>query len=751
MTFKKQVLLILISVGLLPALAVTGVALFISSNSMTEMAYNQLSSLREAKKDAITEYLTGLEDEVYLLARSPQIQQDMQALDDAFNQARSDFDSIQHPIFSDIKNSTLSYYKQYFKPLLEATNQAESVPTMSSIVGNISDTGLLLQYGYMVDNPNDVGKKDALDSSTLGLQYDTEHKRIHPYLSEVQKQFGFYDLFLINTNGDVIYSVFKEVDFATSLGTGPYRDSGLAHAFEQAIKAPKSQRIFSDFSLYLPSYNTPAGFIAVPLINEKGERLGVLAVQFPIDKLNALMTQRAGLGETGETYLVGDDLRMRSDSYLDPTYHSVQASFQQKEGKQGLVDTQAVQRALQGETATDIVQDYNGNPVLSAFTPLKVNGLNWVLVAEMDEAEALASTKQLFEVILILIFVATVLVILTAFGVVRMVLNPLGAEPKEMQHIAERIANGDLTIKFDTKVRKQSVYGAMGLMSANLHDLVSQIRQSVLTQTATSQELAAISEETSINVQSQHMNTTQVAAAMHEMTMSVSEVSNNIQEVARATSDAQHRVSESVAAVLGAARDMHDVADELRRSQLIVSALNQSAADISVVIETIQGISDQTNLLALNAAIEAARAGESGRGFAVVADEVRGLAQSTQRETEQISAIIDALQRGAKEAQTVLDDNVKHAEQVSNQAKGTVDQLEEAMHFVDKVDGMTIQIASASEQQSSVVNDISKNVEAVSQASSQNEQAITEISQSSEQISQLSTALNDLVSRFKLQ
>ncbi|MGB0782035.1 MAG: methyl-accepting chemotaxis protein [Marinomonas sp.] len=749
MTFKKQVLLILILVGLLPALAVTGVALFISSNSMTEMAYNQLSSLRETKKDAVKEYLTGLEDEVYLLARSPQTQQDIQALDKAFTQAGRAIGSAQPPL-SEMKNTALTYYNQNLKPLLEANSKGMSVPSIASIVGGISDTGLLLQYGYMVNNPNKVGQKDALDSSTLGLDYDVAHKRIHPYFSEVQKQFGFYDLFLINPKGEIIYSVFKEVDFATSLVTGPYRNSGLAKAFEQAMKAPKGQRVFSDFSLYLPSYNVPAGFIAVPLIGGKGDRLGVLAVQFPIDKLNALMKQRTGLGETGETYLVGSDLRMRSDSYLDATHHSVQASFQENNGK-GLVDTQATQRALQGETATDIIQDYNGNPVLSAFTPLKLNGLNWVLIAEIDEAEALASTKQLMEIIVVLVVIATILVILVAFGVVRMVLNPLGAEPKTMQHIAERIANGDLTVEFDKTVNKQSVYGAMGLMSANLHDLVSQIRQSVHTQAATSQELAAISEETSVNVQHQHMNTAQVATAMHEMTVSVTEVSSNIQEVARATNDAKHRVGNSVTAVLGAARDMHDVADELRRSQLTVSALNKSATDISVVIETIQGISDQTNLLALNAAIEAARAGDTGRGFAVVADEVRGLAQSTQRETEQITAIIDALQRGAKEAQTVLDANVKHAERVSHQAKETVDQLEEAMHFVDKVDDMTVQIASASEQQSSVVSDIGENVEAVSQASSQNEQAISEISQSSEQIAQLSTALNDLVARFKLQ
>ncbi|NVK72199.1 MAG: methyl-accepting chemotaxis protein [Oceanospirillaceae bacterium] len=750
MTFKRKVLIILVLVGLLPALAVTGVALYISTQAMTEMTYNNLSSLREAKKGAVQDYLRSLVNEVYILGKSPQVQQDLQDINHVFHDVEKDKSRASFSDLMTLKSQLLSYYDTNFKPPLEENSQVQKAPSMSSIIGDMSETGIMLQYGYIVKNSHPVGKKDALISSDLGLSYDKVHKRIHPYFSEVQKQFGFYDVFLINQQGEVVYSVFKEADFATSLKTGPYRNSGLAKVFAQANQAGKDQHIFSDFSLYVPSYNTPAGFIAVPLFSAKGERLGVLAAQFPIDKLNALMAQRAGLGETGETYLVGSDLRMRSDSFLDPTRHSVQASFQDNTGK-GLVDTVAVRRALSGETGTDIIEDYNGHSVLSAFTPLSVMGLEWVLVAEMDTAEAMESRQEIVFVVVLLLIVATLLVILAAVVVVRMVTNPLGGEPTEMQHIAERIANGDLTIEFDDKVRQKSVYGAMRMMSANLHKLVSEIRHGIDTQTGTSQELAAISQTTNDNVQKQHTNTTMVAAAMEEMAVSVGEVAQNIQEVARATNDTKHRVGEGVNAVLEASKDIEEVAKALSSSQSTLDSLNQSAVDISVVIETIQSISDQTNLLALNAAIEAARAGESGRGFAVVADEVRQLAQSTQRETEQISAIIGALQQGAKTAQSVLGENVKYAETVSNTAKGTIAQLEEAMEFVNKVDEMAVQIASASEQQTSVVNDISKNVEAVSQVSVQNEQSIQKISKTSEEIAQLSVDLNELVTRFKLQ
>tara|TARA_R110001606_G_scaffold375989_1_gene534457 strand:- start:855 stop:3077 length:2223 start_codon:yes stop_codon:yes gene_type:complete len=737
MTFKKKILAILMVVGFLPVLVSSAVAVYFSSDALIKMTNNQLMSLRETKKLSISAYLDTLSDGLSLLAENPSVVRMLPILENTYQRLKA------IPVDANKLSELNRFYQTEFASRLPE-DERESFQS-NSLTSQLSPAAIALQYAYIASNPNPVGEKDKALSSDDIPAYDGFHQSIHPYLQKVQQEFGFYDVFLVSQTGDVIYTVFKEIDFGTSLKTGPFKNSGLAMAYQKAVESEGVT--FTDFSLYLPSYQAPAGFLSTPVYRD-GKRIGIVIAQFPIDALNQIMAQNLGLGATGETYLIGEDGKMRSDSILDPEAHSVLASFRYPD--RGSVDTKALTEGRQGISNTQLSQNYKGDSVLSSYGPFEYKDLKWILTAEMSEAEALASVNKLNYAFLVLAIIIGICVVFIALWVARSVLAPLGAEPKEMQKIAEKIAAGDLSLNFNDTGSSSSVYGAMRTMSNNLNQLIQQVKSSAVSQSASSQELAAISEQASANVQSQHASTTEIGNSMQQMAISVTDVARNIQDAAGAAEDAKQRVSNSQKELLTAVNDMTQVSDEVQRARVTVDTLNQRTEDISKVVATIQGISDQTNLLALNAAIEAARAGESGRGFAVVADEVRGLASSTQKETEQIAEIIRSLQTEASTAQKMLHSCVDYVQRVSGTASHTAQSLEEAVSYVDKVSNMMEQIASASEEQGVVANEISGNVEIVTKASSQNEKAIAEISKSSEEMAKLSANLEQIISRFKL-
>jgi len=212
--------------------------------------------------------------------------------------------------------------------------------------------------------------KETLDFSSLdALKISAENR--HNFFDKFIKTYGYYDFFIIDNTGDIFYTVTKEADYQTNLLTGAYNHSGLGTLYKKVSQS--SEFAMSDFSRYAPSNNEPAGFIALPFFSENGTPI-VIALQLSIDKINALMQQRAGMGDTGESYLVGSDLLMRSDSFLDPEGHSVIASFAGNVKNNG-VNTEAAQLAISGKTGNKIITDYNGNPVLSAYTYINVNGI----------------------------------------------------------------------------------------------------------------------------------------------------------------------------------------------------------------------------------------------------------------------------------------------------------------------------------------------------------------------------------------
>ena len=196
--------------------------------------------------------------------------------------------------------------------------------------------------------------------------YEGVYKKRLARLKAFYDIFGFYDVFLIDPAGNVVFSVAKEADWGTNLVTGPWKDTGLARVFLKG----KQGLAFEDFAWYEPS-KEPAAFLACPL-RKDGRLIGVAAFQVSLKHINQIMQERSGMGKTGETYLVGPDKLMRSDSFLDPTHHSVKASF--ADPAKGKVDNQAVREALAGNSGAAVVVDYRGEESLMAYCPVDVWG-----------------------------------------------------------------------------------------------------------------------------------------------------------------------------------------------------------------------------------------------------------------------------------------------------------------------------------------------------------------------------------------
>ncbi|WP_028303179.1 methyl-accepting chemotaxis protein [Oceanospirillum maris] len=747
MSLKTRLLALTCLTGIIPALLIGGLSLNTSSEALKVSNASQLESIREIKKSAVQRYLHSIENQVMAIAENPFVAVNAAQLSIAFTFVAGNLDDNE---LSRIRQQLKQSYQTGFMVELERQVSGEQPPLVESLVQPLSNEELVLQNTYIRNNPNPLGQKDKLIRADTGSRYDQIHGTVHPYLSKVRQQFEFYDIFLIDPDsGNIVYSVYKEIDFATSLNTGPYSHSGLARAYRAALKNKAGDTpVFIDFSQYLPSYMAPAAFVAQPVFDTNGRIVSVLAIQFPLARLNSIMNERTGMGESGETFLVGSDGLMRSDSALYPEAYSVATSFT-KPGM-GQVKTVAVERAKQGASGVDLVENFNGDMVLSAFSPLGFKGLDWLILAEIKQSEAFSSVDKQVAFIGSILAVSLLIIVAVALFITRSITRPLGGEPQEMAAIAHRVAHGDLTYSFTEQGHEDSVYASMREMSRQLHGVVGEIATAAHEQAAASGQLSQVAAATSQLIHHQHDSTSQVATAVQEMTASVGEVTGNTVSAANSSQHAKDELSHCVNDVGSAVQEMQNVVVSLNSTREKIEQLDQHAHDISQVVSTIREIADQTNLLALNAAIEAARAGEQGRGFAVVADEVRVLAQSTSRETAQISAIVETLQIMSDEALHVMGDSVTQAEQVSNRATLTVSRLEKVAQTVTDVNGMMLQVASASEEQNAVADDINQNVAKIHTLSNQTGTSIKEISSASDALARSAELLKKLTQQFRV-
>ncbi len=520
----------------------------------------------------------------------------------------------------DLKKSQISTYFDMLAKNLSTVTENRHIHTMlDELVALHTKHKVGANENYFITGHDDVKKVYA--------QYD-------PYFKKFMQENELYDLFVVCAkHGHVMYTGAKESDLGENIKIGSLRSSGLGEAWKEAI-ASNGMHI-TDMAPYAPSNDEPAMFMSFPII-EDGEAEAVVVVQINPESINTIMQERTGMGESGETYLVGSDKLMRSDSFLDPANHSLKTSFANP--NTGSVDTEAVREAQAGKSDTKIILDYNNNPVLSSYTTITIDDLKWTLIAEIDESEIFAPINDLRDAMMMLGLVFIFLIVSIALLLGRMISKPIFDAVQSI-----------------TEANKQVVSA-----SSEISDSATSLAEGASTQASSVEEVSAtIEESTAINAQN-------------------SENSREADILAKST---------KTSAEEGFAKG-----NELLTA---MSDINNSSERISKIIKTIDEIASQTKLLALNAAVEAARAGEHGLGFAVVADEVKSLAQRSADAATETATIIEESIEQVKNGSVIAGKTSEAFNDILERIKKTSDLIGEiSISAKEQSDGMN-QIASA--------------------------------------------------------
>lgn len=396
-SIKTRFLLALLLTGLLPALVISGLILARQTDDLETQATAELANSRDAQAHAVSDYLGTIRGQITTFAQRRSVVDAMAELPAAFESMGAET-GVDDAARAEVSDKVAGYYDVDFAGEYRERNDGAE-PSTRALLAALDESTILAQYAYITGNRYPLGSKEKLDDAGNGTRYDALHARIHPSIRALLEEFGYYDIFLADAkSGKIVYSVFKELDYGTSLIDGPYASTNIGRVFRDAAGLASSSDVaFVDYETYGPSYDAPASFIASPIYDGR-TLLGVAIFQMPLDRLGALVGRDAAQG--ADSVLVGADRRLRTDSKLVETATAA-ASFRDELS----VDLSAVDMVERRETGVVVDHDLGGREALVAYTPIEFGGATWGLVTTLDTdtAFAAAATAQQLTVLTILL------------------------------------------------------------------------------------------------------------------------------------------------------------------------------------------------------------------------------------------------------------------------------------------------------------------------------------------------------------
>lgn len=712
LSIKSKLILTFVSVGAAPLILSNAVSYYESWQEVEREAEELSKLISTLKAEEVGSYFAVESVGIVDLAANPYTASALEDLSRPFeksgSETRSDWDKP-------YREEITKFYKEQFMPIY--TERSKRSISANEIVGKLDSFSVVAQYDFIAMNENPIGKKDQLNSPKRTSAYSESHLRHHPIFRNYQQRHSLYDVFLVNKDGRIVYTVFKEADFATSLRSGPWSSTGLAKAFEASLHLEAGKVHIEDFAAYSPSYEAPASFAATPIF-KNGENIGSLIIQLPLDKISAIVNDREGLGPEDETLLLGSDLKLRADTFRNKETHTVAASF--AENSKISVGSYAVDQAKSGKAGFTHNTSYDGLETVAYYQTVKVENLTWYLVTELSEAHVFAGLNKIGYITLVILALGLAAIAAAAF-----------------------------------------LFG--NSIAGNLRSIVATLNQS-------SQEVSSASSHSASSATELSAAATEQAASLQETMASIEEISAMVNQNSESAAKAQTAVTTNQQAVDDGSKSVDEMLEAIREIKStnddILKQMETSNGEFGEIVRIITEISSKTNvineivfqtkLLSFNASVEAARAGEHGKGFAVVAEEVGNLAQMSGNAAKEIAGM---LTMSAERVDTIVERTRVRVDQLIEAGKSkiaigqeTAEKCREALNKVTEnartVALMTTEIAHASKEQSQGVSEINKAISQLDEVTQQNTNVAQQSSVQAEQLHDQAQALTAAVERL---